>query len=124
VATVSFAGDPDFVVANVPQLASVPATAELKGSNIQVKINCSSTVECAGSGILSVAAKKTGGVAHATELAHGQFVLDAGRTTVVSFATTPFGREFLAAAGGHSFAASLSILLTGGKQALYRLVVP
>ena len=123
-ATVSFTGDPDFVVANVPQLASVPATAGLKGSNIQVKINCSSAVKYAGSGILSVAAKKTGGVAHATELAHGNFVLGAGQTTVVSFATTPSGREFLAAAGGHSFAASLSILLTGGKLTVYRLAVP
>ena len=51
-------------------------------------------------------------------------MLGAGQTTVVSFATTPSGREFLAAAGGHSFAASFSILLTGGKQTVYRLAVP
>ena len=59
-ATVSFTGDPDFVVADVPQLASVPATAGLKGSNIQVKINCSSAVKYAGSGILSVRGQEDG----------------------------------------------------------------
>jgi Putative Ig domain len=121
VATVSFANDPDLVVANVPQFGAAPSLAAVKSGQVQVKLACSVASKCTGTGALSTLDK---GSSHALVLAKGTFALGAGQTMTISFAATPGGREFLAANRGRPFTGSLAVVLTGGKSEIYRVTAP
>jgi Putative Ig domain len=121
VATVSFANDPDLVVANVPQFGTAPSLAAVKSGSVEVKLACSVASKCTGTGALSTLDK---GSSHALVLAKGTFALGAGQTMTVSFAATPGGRQFLAANRHRPFTGSLAVSLTGGKSEIYRVTAP
>ena len=124
VVTISFTNGADFVTTNVPQLKGVSSAATLKGANVEVKIGCASTVKCTGTGVLDAQSKGTGNSLHTVQVAHGNFVLGAGLTATISFATTSTGRQFVTATHGHTVGAHLSVSLVGGKSSSYRVSLP
>ncbi|HTT89464.1 MAG TPA: hypothetical protein VMF65_07885, partial [Acidimicrobiales bacterium] len=126
--TVTFKTDPDYVVANVPQLTGVAGQATVKGSTVAVKIGCSSSVKCTGSGTVTIEEGKAK-TAHSVVLAEGRFAIAAGHTASVPFAgKAPAGKILSSLAGGKvnggKVAGVLTLSLLGGKTTTHRLTLP
>ena len=119
---ITFTTDPDFLVAHVPQLASVAAYVALNSLGVQVNIGCSPSAPCTGTGSLVVAAR-TGTGLHSLVLAQGTFVVNAGQTENVMLTITSQGRKFVVPDAGKGVAGTLTVTLVGGKRSVYQVVL-
>jgi hypothetical protein len=119
--TVSFEVDPDFLIANVPQLSSVAAKGVVTPSAIGVKVGCGPSIRCVGAGTLTAVQGK-GKAARNVAVAQGSFTVPAGKTVTVSFDKTAHAGSVLSIHS--SIVGELTITVSGGKKATYRVVLP
>jgi len=121
-ATVRVTTDPDFVVANVPELGAVAVRATFGSGVLRVVLSCTAVVRCTGTA--SVSAKVQEGTSERRAVvAEGSFVLPAGRTARVSLPVTSAGRTALVD-NPRGLGATLTISLLGGKKATYHIELP
>lgn len=119
--TVSFEVDPDLLIANVPQLSSVAAKGVVTPSAIGVKVGCGPSIRCVGTGALTAVQGK-GKAARSAAVAQGSFTVPAGETLTVSFDKTAHAGSVLSTHS--SIVGELTITVSGGKKATYRVVLP
>lgn len=121
--TVSFENDPDFLVANVPELSSVGAKGVVTASAVKVKIGCTAGIRCVGYGTVTAKAGK-GKAARSVKVAQGHFTIPAGRTKTVSLTKTGEAGRVLVSHPKKHVEASLSISLAGGRKTSHKLELP
>jgi hypothetical protein len=119
---VKFTTDPDFLIANVPQLSSVALSAHVTGAEVQVTLGCTSAVACSGLGRFSVQSSRAAS-AHSVVLFEGRFSVSAGKHKLVSFAETPKGKAYFARHPAKT-AGVLMITLLGGKETVHSVSLP
>jgi hypothetical protein len=120
-AKVTFTTDPDFVIANVPQLSVSVHHAAVKATAVRVEVNCGPRVRCTGVASVSLGTGRPGlsGVA-----ARGALALVAGQTKTLVLGETIAGRLLLSSIkAAHPVAARLTVELVGGETRVYRLTL-
>ena len=121
--TLTFATDPDFVVAAVPRLSAVASEATVAAGAVSLSMACRAGVVCRGSAELT-ARWRTGTARHSASVASGAFLVPAGRAEIVSFRDTSAGRKVLWSDREGSLSGMLAVKLVGGRPANYPVKLP